>query len=168
MRNHPAIRISLKEENSTRIVNDVIGNQADLGIFADRTPCPGLTTYPYRYDELVLMVPRHHPLATRQEVSFADTLSYDYIGLSAQTSLARRLKEESERLGRPLKLRIQVRGFDSICRMAAATQCVGILPRLAAATHARAMALTLIDRKSIRLDSRHYCASRMASSHGTK
>src|SRR3546814_7679932 len=74
------------------------------------------------------MVPRHHPLATRQEVSFADTLSYDYIGLSAQTSLARRLKEESERLGRPLKLRIQVRGFDSICRMAAATQCVGIRP----------------------------------------
>jgi DNA-binding transcriptional LysR family regulator len=144
MRNHPAIRISLKEENSTRIVNAVINNQADLGIFADRTPCEGLTTYHYRYDELVLIVPRHHPLATRDQVCFADTLAYDYIGLSEATSLALRLKEESERLGKPLKLRIQVRGFDSICKMALATQCIGILPRLAAATHARAMELSLI------------------------
>jgi DNA-binding transcriptional LysR family regulator len=144
MRNHPAIRISLKEENSTRIISAVLNNQADLGIFADRTPCEGLTTYHYRYDELVLVAPRHHPLAARSQVSFFDTLAYDYIGLSEATSLAFRLKEESERLGRPLKLRIQVRGFDSICRMAVATQCIGILPRLAAATHARAMELTLI------------------------
>lgn len=144
MREHPAIRISLKEENSTHIVNAVINNQADLGIFADRTPCAGLTTYHYRYDELVLIVPRHHPLSTSRQVNFADTLAYDYIGLSEKTSLAMRLKEESERLGKPLKLRIQVRGFDSICRMAIATQCIGILPRLAAATHARSMALSLI------------------------
>ncbi|MDS1141640.1 LysR substrate-binding domain-containing protein [Pusillimonas sp. SM2304] len=144
MREHPAIQISLKEENSTHIVNAVINNQADLGIFADRTPCAGLTTYHYRYDELVLIVPRHHPLSASQQVSFADTLAYDYIGLSEKTSLAMRLKEESERLGKPLKLRIQVRGFDSICRMAIATQCIGILPRLAAATHARSMALSLI------------------------
>src|SRR5690606_16875367 len=130
--------------NSTHIVNAVINNQADLGIFADRTPCAGLTTYHYRYDELVLIVPRHHPLSTSRQVNFADTLAYDYIGLSEKTSLAMRLKEESERLGKPLKLRIQVRGFDSICRMAIATQCIGILPRLAAATHARSMALSLI------------------------
>ncbi|MGB6104729.1 MAG: LysR substrate-binding domain-containing protein [Pusillimonas sp.] len=144
MRNHPAIRISLKEENSTRIVAAVVNGQADLGIFADRTPCAGLTTYHYRDDELVLMVPRNHPLAARRQVSFAETLAYDYIGLSEKTSLAMRLSEECERLGKPLKLRIQVRGFDSICRMAVATQCISILPRLAAATHARSMALTLI------------------------
>ncbi|PLC54445.1 GntR family transcriptional regulator [Pollutimonas nitritireducens] len=144
MRGHPAIRISLMEENSTHIVKAVIDNQADLGIFADRTPCPGLTTYHYRYDDLVLMVPPHHPLAVCHEISFADTLAYDYIGLSQKTSLAMRLQEESERLGKPLKLRIQVRGFDSICRMALATQCIGILPRLAAAPHSRSMQLTLI------------------------
>jgi DNA-binding transcriptional LysR family regulator len=144
MRAHPAIRISLIEENSMRIVKAVVENQADLGIFADRTPCGGLTTSNYRYDDLVLMVPPNHPLAIYQQISFAETLAYDYIGLSEKTSLAMRLQEESERLGKPLKLRIQVRGFDSICRMAVATQCIGILPRLAAAPHARSMQFTLI------------------------
>ncbi len=144
MRAHPAIRISMIEENSRRIVKAVLDNQADLGIFADRTPCGGLITSHYRYDDLVLMVPPNHPLAIYQQISFADTLNYDYIGLSEKTSLAMRLKDESERLGKPLKLRIQVRGFDSICRMAVATQCIGILPRLAAAPHARSMQFTLI------------------------
>ncbi|RTZ45709.1 LysR family transcriptional regulator [Candidimonas sp. SYP-B2681] len=144
MRAHPAIRISMREENSMRIVKAVIDNEADLGIFADRTHCGGLITSLYRYDDLVLMVPPNHPLAIYQQISFAETLSYDYIGLSEKTSLAMRLKDESERLGKPLKLRIQVRGFDSICRMAVATQCIGILPRLAAAPHARSMQFTLI------------------------
>ncbi|MGP1614543.1 MAG: LysR substrate-binding domain-containing protein, partial [Pollutimonas bauzanensis] len=144
MRAHPAIRISLKEENSTNIVKAVVDNLADLGIFADRTSCAGLHTYLYRYDDLVLIVPPHHPLADCKQISFADTLSYDYIGLSQNTSLALRLQEESERLGRTLKLRIQVRGFDSICRMAVATQCIGILPRLAASPHSRSMRLSLI------------------------
>lgn len=144
MRAHPAIRISLKEENSTRIVKAAVDNQVDLAIFADRTPCAGLSTYHYRYDDLVLMVPPQHPLAQCKQISFADTLAYDYIGLSEKTSLAMRLQEESKRLGKTLKLRIQVRGFDSICRMAAATQCIGILPLLAAAPHSRSMQLSLI------------------------
>jgi DNA-binding transcriptional LysR family regulator len=144
MRAHPAIRISMEEENSANIVRAVIDNQADIGIFADRTPCAGLHTSHYRHDDLVLMVPANHPLSTYRHISFAETLAYDYVGLSPSTSLALRLHDESEKLGRPIKLRIQVRGFESICRMAVATQCIGILPRLAAEPHASSMQLALI------------------------
>src|SRR3546814_21006898 len=73
MRNNPAIRISLKDEHSTRIVNDVIGNPADMGIFADRKPCPGLTPYTYRYAKMALLVPQHHPRDPRQTVNLPHT-----------------------------------------------------------------------------------------------
>ena len=43
-----------------------------------------------------------------------------------------------------MQLRIQVRSFDAICRMVAATGGVGILPRLAAEPHARSMPIRLI------------------------
>jgi DNA-binding transcriptional LysR family regulator len=144
MEMHPAVRVDLEEQNSVDVVAAVNENRADIGIFADRTPCEGLTTVPYRRDELVLVVPLSHPLSTRESMAFADTLDFDYVGLPPTTSLASRLQEESARLARAIRLRIQVRSFDGICRMVVATGGIGILPRIAAEPHARSMQLKLI------------------------
>ena len=144
MDGHPAVRIDLEEQNSSDIVTAVLENRADIGVFADRTPADGLATFPYRLDELVLIVPQRHPLAGEPQVAFADTLAYDYVGLPPATSLATRLADESGRLGRAIRLRIQVRSFDAICRMVSATRGVGILPRIAAEPHARSMPIKLI------------------------
>ncbi|MDH0739583.1 LysR substrate-binding domain-containing protein [Achromobacter spanius] len=144
MDGHPAVRIDLEEQNSSDIVTAVLENRADIGVFADRTPADGLSTFPYRLDELVVIVPQRHPLAAEAQVAFADTLAYDYVGLPPATSLATRLSDESGRLGRAMRLRIQVRSFDAICRMVAATRGVGILPRIAAEPHARSMPIKLI------------------------
>jgi DNA-binding transcriptional LysR family regulator len=144
MRVHPAVRIELEEQNSSDIIAAVVENRADVGIVADRTPLRGLHSMQYRQDELVLVAPAGHPLSGRRRVAFADTLDYDYVGLPAATSLAMRLAEASARLEKPVRLRIQVRSFDAICRMVAATGGVGLLPRVAAEPHARSMRLRLI------------------------
>ncbi len=144
MQAHPAVNIELEEQNSSDVVAALVENRADVGIVADRTPMRGLQTMPYRLDELVLVTPPGHPLAGRRRLSFADTLDYDYVSLPPTTSLAMRLAEASARLERPMRLRIQVRSFDAICRMVAATGGVGLLPRLAAEPHARSMRLRLI------------------------
>jgi len=141
---HPAVRIDLEEQNSADIVTAVLENRADIGVFADRTPAQGLLTVPYRLDELVLIAPQRHPLAGLPRVAFADTLDYAYVSLPPSTSLASRLHEESVRLGKAMRLRIQVRSFDAICRMVVATGGVGILPRIAAEPHARSMSIRLI------------------------
>ena len=99
MDEHPAVRIDLEEQNSIDIVTAVLENRADIGVFADRTAADGLATFPYRLDELVLIVPQRHPLAAEPQVAFADTLAYDYVGLPPATSLATRLSEESGRMG---------------------------------------------------------------------
>ena len=101
-------------------------------------------TVPYRPDELVLIVPQRHPLANLPRVEFAQTLDYAYVSLPPSTSLASRLNEESVRLGKAMRLRIQVRSFDVLCRMVVATGGVGVLPRIAAEPHARSMSIRLI------------------------
>ncbi|WP_459615810.1 LysR substrate-binding domain-containing protein [Bordetella sp. 2513F-2] len=141
---HPAVRIDLEEQNSADIVAALLENRADVGIIADRTPAQGLQTLAYRTDELVLVTPAGHALGGRRRVAFADTLDYDYVGLPPATSLATRLAEASARLAQPMRLRIQVRSFDAICRMVAATRAIGVLPRVAAEPHARSMGLRLI------------------------
>jgi molybdate transport repressor ModE-like protein len=144
MDKHPAVRIDLEEQNSADIVTALTENRADIGIFADRTPYADLVTMPYRMDELVVIAPTGHPLTERASVFFADTIDYDFVGLPAATSLASRLQEESARIQKAMRLRIQVRSFDAICRMVAATGGIGILPRVAAEPHARSMPLKLI------------------------
>jgi len=138
---NPGIRIELEEQNSRDIVLAVLDGRADLGIFADRTPALGLEQLNYREDRLGLVVPRNHALAARRSVRFEETLDYDFVSLSKGTSLAIRLQEETEALGRHLKLRIQVRSFDAMCQMVAADMGVAVLPSLA--VHALVRSLNL-------------------------
>jgi DNA-binding transcriptional LysR family regulator len=144
VRSNPGVRIELEEEDSTAVVLAVLDGRADVGIFADRTPALGLHTLPYRDDRLVLVVPQGHALARRKAVQFAEAVEYDFVCLPKGTSLAQRLQSETEALGRSLKIRIQVRSFDAMCRMVAADMGVAVLPGEAIQPHLRSMNLKQI------------------------
>ena len=122
------MRIELEEDDSGAVVLAVLDGRADVGIFADRTPTLGLHTMRYRGDRLVLVVPAAHPLARRRSLRFAEAAELDFVCLSQGTSLAQRLQAETAALGRALRIRIQVRSFDAMCRMVAAGLGVAVLP----------------------------------------
>ncbi|MDQ2821029.1 MAG: LysR substrate-binding domain-containing protein [Pseudomonadota bacterium] len=127
-RQNPGIRIEFEEGNSREIVMAVMDGRADLSIFADRTPAPGLQLVHYRTDRLVLVVPSSHALAKWPSVSFSEVLDDDFVSLSEGTSLAQRLQEETGALGRTIKLRIRVRSFDAMCKMVSAGMGIAVLP----------------------------------------
>ncbi len=141
----PGIRIALNEADSHEVVLAVLEGRADLGIFADRTPQLGLQTLPYRRDRLVLVVPPEHPLAKRRRVDFEEATEYDFVSLSGATSLAQRLALESGQLGKPLRIRIQVRSFDAMCQMVAAGLGVAVLPDAAVQPLVRALGLRKLE-----------------------
>jgi DNA-binding transcriptional LysR family regulator len=138
---NPGIRIELEEADSQEIVMAVFDGRADLGIFADRTPALGLHVISYQQDRLTLVVPPGHPLAKRRSVRFEEAIEYDFVILSKATSLAKRLEAETERLGRKLKIRIQVRSFDAMCQMVAAEMGIAVLPHAAVQPILRALKL---------------------------
>lgn len=128
---HPLIRISLEERLSSAIVAALLSGEADLGIFADNVHSEQVEKFLYRQDRLVVLVPPNHPLASQAEVSFAETLDYDFVGLNQGSSLLQRMTDASAVLDKVLRLRIQVSSFDGICRMIEAGLGIGVLPQAA-------------------------------------
>ena len=80
----------------------------------------------------MLLVPASHALASHDEVAFAQTLGEDHVGMHEGSTLLAHLQGVTERLGRSLRLRIQVTSFDTVCRMIAAGVGIGVVPESAA------------------------------------
>ena len=102
---------------------------------------PDLEYYPYHHDQLIVVTPRQHPLADRKRIAFAETLDFDYVGLSAGSSLHSRILRAANELNRTPRLRIQVNGFDALCLMVEAGLGVGIVPEGAAKPYFKGLRL---------------------------
>jgi DNA-binding transcriptional LysR family regulator len=114
---HPQVNIDLEERLSDEIVAAVADGTADIGIVAATVEAAGLETVPFRTDRFVLVVAPAHALAAVEHIAFAEVLDFDFVGLDRASALQRFLAEKAERIGRRLKLRVQLRSFDAVCRL---------------------------------------------------
>ena len=142
---HPNVSIDLEERLSDEIVGLIAEGVGDIGIVAGTVDLGRLTTYPFRTDRFVLVVPREHALARRAKVDFADTLEYDFVGLDRSSAVQRFLAGNASRVGRALRLRVQLRSFDAVCRLVECDVGVGIVPATTARRAVKAMAIRVIE-----------------------
>lgn len=124
----PEVKIDLEERPSAEIVRSVREGTADIGIYAGHVDAEELQVFRYRQDRLVLVTQAEHPLASRASVRFEDTLDYEHICFQQDTALHARLQNSAIDLDRSLRVRIQLRSFEAICRMIDAGMGIGILP----------------------------------------
>src|SRR5580692_9621991 len=138
---HPHVSVDLEERLSDEIVGLIAEGVGDLGIVAATVDVSSLETYPFRKDRFVLVVAREHPLARRSRIAFAQVLQHDFIGLDRASALQRFLADKAARSGRSLRLRVQMRSFDSVCRLVECRVGIGIVPETTARRVARTMAI---------------------------
>jgi DNA-binding transcriptional LysR family regulator len=141
---NPGVNIDIQEHMSGDIVRSVAEGIADIGIVAGSVDVAALETFPFREDTLVVVVPRDHALSGRRRLIFAETLDYDFIGLSDGAALQDFLADHAARLGRRLRLRVQLRSFDGICRMVESRAGIAVVPASAAKRLRRIMAIRII------------------------
>ena len=140
----PGVTVDLQERLSRDIVRGVLDGTTDLGIIAGPLEVSGLQAIHFSTDRLVLAVPEGHPLAGEQAVTLAQTLAYPHISLHEGSTLLTFLRDEVEKLGQKLLLRIQVSSFEASCRMIEAGVGIGIIPESAAQRHSRTMRLAFV------------------------
>lgn len=147
---HPQVNVSLEERLNHDILRGIVEGTADVGIAAGpvaevKGAGAALQILNFSTDRLVLATAPDHPLAGMGTVHFADTLAYPHIGLHEGSTLLHFLNRIVAESGQRLQLRIQVRGFEAMCRMVEANVGIGILPHSAALRHSRTMQLSLVE-----------------------
>lgn len=125
---HQLLRVDLQERPSGQVVRGIEEGVAEIGICSGEADAHGLQTFHYRHDRLVVVVRPDHPLAVRKALLFADTLDHDHIGLHAASSIYLRSQYAATQAGQSMRLRINVPGFDAVCRMVQANMGIGLIP----------------------------------------
>ena len=141
---HPNVSIDLEERLSDEIVGLIAEGVADLGVVAGTVDAGGLETYPFRRDRFVVVVAADHPLAKRAKLAFEDVLDQDFVGLDRASAIQRFLATKAVRIGRPLRLRVQLRSFDAVCRLVECKVGVGIVPETTARRVSKTMAIRAV------------------------
>jgi DNA-binding transcriptional LysR family regulator len=141
---HPHVSIDVEERLSDEIVGLIAEGVADIGIVAGTVDTGGLKAFPFRKDRFVLVVPQGHPLAARGKIAFADVAEQNFVGLDRASALQRFLAEKATRLGKRMRLRIQLRSFDAVCRLVESNVGIGIVPETTARRAAKTMAITIV------------------------
>ena len=141
---YPDTSVDLEERLSDEIVGLIAEGAADIGIVAGTVDYGGLHTFPFRSDRFVLVVARNHPLANRSRIGFAEVLDYDMVGLDRASAIQRFLADKASRIGRAIRLRVQLRSFDAICRLVECNVGVGIVPETTVQRAARNMAISAV------------------------
>jgi molybdate transport repressor ModE-like protein len=142
---HPHVSVDLEERLSDEIVGLIGEGVGDIGIVAGTVDTSRLVTFPFRSDRFVLVVSCDHPLARREKAAFAEVLDYDFVGLDRASALQRFLADKASRIGRPLKLRVQLRSFDGVCRLVERNAGIGIVPETTVRWAERSMAIKAVD-----------------------
>ncbi|SEB83009.1 transcriptional regulator, LysR family [Pseudomonas saponiphila] len=141
---HPGIRVDIREERSREILLAVRDGIADVGIVTTRPRGQDLHYIPYCRDRLCLIVPQEHPFKMSR-ARFQDLLGYDFVGLEDNAAITPLITEAAAAVSMPLRLRVQVRSFEAVCRLIAAGQGVGVLPQGAVQIFRKEMALRFIE-----------------------
>lgn len=141
---HPDVTVELRERLSYLVIKAVSDGSADIGIVAGRPASSELEYLPYREDRLVLVTPSDHPLSALKEVAFANTLSYEYVGLSEWSAIHAFLIKAADNLGHPFRFRVEVGSFEAVCRMIEANVGIGVVPERAAQRYAQRLNIKLV------------------------
>ena len=157
---HPNVRIDLEDALSEDAIRAVQKGIAELAIIGDNVPCEGLETFVCNVDRLVLLVPAAHPLAIEAQVPVERVFDHDLVTLPRSASLTRKVTAAADAVGRILRIRVQVRSFDAMCRMVGCGLGLAVLPHAAAQLYAQALGLRVVGLLGLEVERRLLVAMR--------
>jgi DNA-binding transcriptional LysR family regulator len=144
MPGHGNIQVDMEERVSPEIVRGVRDGTASVGVCWNAADLGQLQSRLYRSDNLCMVVPTAHPLASRKTLRFADTLDYEHVSLSVNSAVQVMLQREAAQLGRTLVHRVIVANFEAALRVVRAGLAISVVPQEVASGFAKAYGLKIV------------------------
>jgi DNA-binding transcriptional LysR family regulator len=138
---HRDIRVDIEEAVSTQVLRGVREGSAALGVCWDAADLRGLQTRPWRDDRLAVVMPAGHALAGHAQLSFAQTLPYEQVGLPPESAVQVMQQRAAALLGQSVRHRMVTATFDAALRVVRAQLAIAILPGELATPYASAFGL---------------------------
>lgn len=126
---HPAITLSLRISDSREIERWVAAGEVELGVIGEAVLLPGLAAEPWVRDELVLIVPRGHPLSRRRSVRPTVLAGEPYIAREEGSSTRGVAERYLDRLGVSLKPAMELGSTEAIREAVASRLGVALVSR---------------------------------------
>ncbi|MET0444778.1 MAG: LysR substrate-binding domain-containing protein, partial [Pseudorhodoplanes sp.] len=138
------VRVSLEEREIWEVVRGVEEGRADIGVCWDAFDLRGLTTHHYHCDRLAVVVHPDHALASRDSVSFEETVDYEHVDIVARSIMQATQRSAAAAAGKQMRYRIQVSTVDAAYRVVAAQLAVAIVPQEEASAIQQTLGLKVV------------------------
>lgn len=125
----PGVDAEIEERQSETIPGAVLAREADVGIFAGPSSVEeGLTIHSYAVDQLVIVTPRDHVLASQAVIRLGAALEFDFVCMSRRSSNYLFLRDTAQKLGKTLRARLHAHSFESVLALVAAGVGIALVP----------------------------------------
>lgn len=162
MKRTPDTRIDLQEHLSFDIPRLVAEGEADIGVYHNVRPAPGVTSHPYISDRIVLVVPHGHPLVAKGSLFLEEAIDFSFVGYFPRHSFEAFMELAEQSLSRPLDVRLQVTNFEARCTFVSEGMGVALMPEQGARIHAPRLNLSCLPIKDAWAVRRYYICTRNA------
>lgn len=129
---HPHIKIEVKRSLASRIASEVLGRETEIGIVSFKPNDPTVASVAVLMDELALIVPPDHPLATQSTISVRELGVESFIAHNVPSPYRERVIRTFEKYKTPLNISMELPTLEAIKRCVERGMGVALVPRLTA------------------------------------
>lgn len=125
---YPGVSLTLTEDYSTALIEDVLKGHLDLALVGVSGKLPeGLASHVFVDDVLVAAVPQAHPLFSRGEMAFSQLEEYPIITMPRGTGIRSAFDDGCRRAGISPRITCEASTSDAIARLAVRGLGVAVL-----------------------------------------
>lgn len=150
-RRHPLVKIEVRRGVASRIPEEIASREVELGVLSFKPKDPALNSMAIRTDDLVLVVPPSHRLASHSEVSIRQLNGEKFIAHNARSPYRQHVIEAFARHDTKLEISVELPSLEAIKRLVEAEVGIALVPRLAVAPEIKSKRLVAVDVNELKL-----------------
>lgn len=127
---HPGIQVKVRRSLSSKIPNDLIDGNLELGVISYEPPDERLTSTVIYTDALALVVSPRHRLARRKSVTISELGKETFIAHNVVSPYREVVLREFQRRRVPLHMDVEMPTIETIRKLVQGNQGVAFVPRM--------------------------------------